>query len=150
MDIRDRIRHVFPESGAPTYRLSDAIIEDDYGDRTFTFEEKWKTWTEIEDWQIAKSSVFFSFAPLDAALYVLPRFMLFALDDIEGKIHKNYSGYGSGDSVVYFIQQLKNRNFKNTNLSKEQIEVIDFFIAYIYQDYDYQIAVDVGRQEEWS
>ena len=148
MNLRGRIREVFPESGAPNYRLSDAIVEDDYGDKTFAFEEKWKTWAEIEDWQIAKSNVFFSFAPMNAALYVLPRFMLFVLDDIEGKLHKDHSDYGAGDSAVWFIQRLKNRNFQNTDLSKEQIEVIDSFLDYIYLDYDYQVTVDVGKRQK--
>jgi hypothetical protein len=148
MDLRDRIREAFPERGAPTYRLSDAIIEDDYGDETFAFEEKWRTWTEIEDWQIAKSNVFFCFAPLDAALYVLPRFMLFVLDDIEGKLHKDHSDFGAGDSAVWFIQRLKKQGFRDTELSKAQIEVIEEFLGHIYRDYDYQVTVDVGHQQE--
>ena len=148
MELRNRIRQAFPECGAPSYRLSDAIIDDDYGDRTFAFEEKWKTWSEIEDWQIAKSNVFFCFAPLDAALYVLPRFMLFVLDDIEGKLHKDHSDYGAGDSAVWFIQRLKNRNYRKTELSKGQIAVIEEFLGHIYRDCDYQVTVDAGKGQE--
>ena len=59
MELREAIYEFFPNQGAPNYRLSNAIIDDDYGDTSHSFEENWVTWDQIENWQIAKSNVFF-------------------------------------------------------------------------------------------
>ena len=147
MDIRSKIKEQFPLQGAPSYRLSDAIVEDDYGDTSLTFEESWNTWAEIENWQIVKSDVFFSYAPKSAAIYLLPRFMIFVLDEIESKLEPQYLGNSAGDCAVWYIQTLKKKNYKNTKLTSLQIEVLENFLAYIYKDLDYRVTVDVGDEQ---
>jgi len=143
MDIREAINVVFPKCEAPKYRLSDAIIEDDYGDDSYAFKEEWETWDQIEDWQIVKSDVFFSYAPIPAAIYLLPRFMLFVLDEINGLLAEENQGYGTGDSAVWFVQRLKNKEYKNTGLSKAQIDLLEQFLGHIYKDYDYSVTIDM-------
>lgn len=127
--------------------MSDAIIEDDYGDTTCMFKESWDTWEQIENWQLVKSDVFFSYAPKPAAIYILPRFMLFALDEIEGTLPKVYQGYSTGDTVVWFIEALKRKDFRNSGLSVTQISVIEKFLSFIYRDYDNSVTIDVGNKK---
>jgi hypothetical protein len=146
MELREEIKNAFPMSGAPRYRLSDAIIEDDYGDDSYAFKEDWGTWEEIENWQLVKSDVFFSYAPIDAAIYILPRFMLFVLDEIEGKLQTEYQGYSAGESAVWFIQRLKKRDYRGSSLTTSQVSVIENFLSYIYKDCNYRVTVDVGQK----
>jgi len=147
MDIREAIDTVFPKLDAPKYRLSNAIIEDDYGDDSYTFKEEWETWDQIEDWQLVKSDVFFSYAPLPVAIYVLPRFLFFVLDEIDGLLEEEHQGCGAGDTAVWFVQRLKNKGYQNTGLSKAQIDVLEKFLAHAYQDYDYSVTIDVGKKQ---
>jgi len=148
MDLREKIHNEFPKEGAPAYRLSDAIKDDDYGDTTYTFEETWETWEQITDWQVVKSEVFFSFAPKNAAIYVLPRFMLFVLDEIEGILPQEYQSFGAGDAAVWFIESLKRKNYRNSGLSDSQISVIEQFLSLVYQDYDYSVTVTIDVAKE--
>ena len=146
MNLREDIQTLFPLADAPSYRLSDAIIEDDYGDTSYAFEESWSTWAEIENWQLAKSDVYFSYAPQDAALYVLPRFMLFVLDDIDGKLESKNQDTCATDSAVWYIQRLKKNGYESTNFTSVQIEVIEQFLAYIYKNLNYKATIDVGEK----
>ena len=146
MNLREEIEKQFPLENAPSYRLSDAIIEDDYGDTSYAFEESWSTWAEIENWQLAKSDVYFSYAPHDAALYVLPRFMLFVLDDIDGKLESEHQDTCTTDSAVWYIQRLKKKRYESTGFSGAQINVIERFLAYIYEDLNYKATIDVGEK----
>ena len=101
-DLRKRIAEVFPKNPATEYHLSDAIVEDAYGATDYAFFEHWATWDEIEDWQIAKSDVFFSYAPPEAAAYLLPRFMLFVLDERDGVVPGEFQDRGASDATVFF------------------------------------------------
>ena len=120
--------------GAPIYRLSNAIIDDDYGDTSGAFEENWVTWNQIENWQIAKSDVFFSFAPREAAAYLLPRFMIFTLDEIESKLNE-YSGLAASDCATEYIKLLEKRkyDYKGINFNETQIKVLKQFLSYVQE-----------------
>jgi hypothetical protein len=145
LTLRHQISNAFPKLPATTYRLGDAITADDYGDPRNTFEETWNTWDEIENWQITKCTIFFAFAPADAAAYLVPRFMLFVLDEIEGKLSPEHQGYNSGDATVWHLQRLKNAKYENSPLNESQKNVIELFIDEIQKDPDYAITLDVGN-----
>ena len=130
-ELRSLIREAFPSEPAVKYRLSRAIIDDDYGEETNAFEESWGTWEEIEDWQVTRCYVFFSFAPAEAKEYFLPRYMIFLLDQIEGKIDDGiYSNASdlSGESAVYYIKRLKKGNYAKCNFNEFQVGVIETFL----------------------
>ena len=142
--LRRKITNTFPLQPVPKYRLSDAIADDDYGDRHFTFEETWKSWDEIENWQIVKCDIFFCFAPPEAAAYMIPRYMVFVLDEIEEKLPSESRGYSSRDTAVWHLQRLQKKKYKNSSLTLHQINVIEGFLVEIRSDPDYSATLDLG------
>lgn len=134
-ELRKLIVEAFPYLLPPSkYRLSDAITEDDYGDNTYSFKETWRTWEEIYDWQVAQCSVIFTYAPSEVAEYLLPRYMMFVLDDIENRLDDNTfkdAGDGSGDSAVYYIKKLKRNSYCDSSFCDIQIRALDTFIKSI-------------------
>ncbi len=142
--LRRQITNTFPLQPASKYRLSDAIADDDYGDRRFTFEETWKSWDEIENWQVVKCDVFFCFAPSEAAAYMIPRYMIYVLDDIEEMLPPECRSYSSGDTAIWHLQRLEKKEYKNSCLSQDQIDVIEDFLVEIRNDLDYSATLDVG------
>ncbi|MGI9569716.1 MAG: DUF6714 family protein [Desulfobulbia bacterium] len=141
------IEEAFPKTPTPEYKLSNAIIDDDYGDTTYAFEEKWETWDQIEDWQVAKCDVLFSFAPPEAAVYYTPRYMNYALDDIDGAVDQETLGYGSGsgDCLAWYLQAAEKSGFKETAFNEEQIQVIELFLKELRNDEEYKVTLDVGN-----
>ncbi|MDB5976992.1 MAG: hypothetical protein JWR07_3752 [Nevskia sp.] len=140
VDILD----AFPLHPVPAYRLSDAIAEDDYGDRRSAFDEHWETWDQIESWQIARSAAFFSYAPPAAAAYLAPRFMLYVLDEISGSIDASASD--SGDFFIWWLQRLRRTNFSDSRFTAKQISIIELFLAQLGGHPDYQIVLEVGGE----
>ena len=130
-DLRNKIYECFPRKPAVNYKLSEAIIADDYGDESNAFEENWCAWDEIEDWQVARCDVLFSFAPANAIEYIIPRYMIFFLDEIENKIpvgaYKNASDV-SGDNAVNYLKRIKDNDYRNSGFNETQIEVIELFL----------------------
>ena len=125
------IYECFPRKPVVNYKLSQAIIADDYGDESNAFEENWCTWDEIEDWQVARCDVLFSFAPAETIEFLIPRYMLFFLDEIEKKVsiqaYKNASDV-SGENAVNYLERLKDNNYRNSGFNESQIEVIELFL----------------------
>ena len=143
------IEEAFPKKPAPEYRLSNAIIDDDYGDTTYAFEEKWETWDQIEDWQVAKCDVLFSFAPSGAAVYYTPRYMIYVLDDIDGTVDQETLGYGtgSGHCLVWYLQREKKSGFKEAAFNEEQIQVIEIFLEELKNNEEYKLILEVGKNQ---
>ena len=140
--LRDKIAAAFPLRPAPGYRFSDAIRDDDHGSSRNVFDESWSTWAEIETWQIEKASVFFSFAPSDAAAYATPRFMLYVLDLIEGAIPQSDSD--SGDLFIWWLQRQRLDLYAESGFTQEQTEVVKMFLEEIATDSDCAFALGVG------
>ena len=130
-ELRRKIVECFPIKPAVRYKLSQAIIEDDYGDESKAFEENWSTWDQIEDWQVARCDVLFSYAPTNVIEYLIPRYMLFFLDEIENKIpdeaYKKTSD-SSGESAVHYLQSKKDVHYKRSGFNELQLEVIELFL----------------------
>jgi hypothetical protein len=146
--LRKMIEEVFPKTPVPEYRLSNAIIDDDYGDTSYAFEEKWTTWDQIEDWQVAKCYVLFAYAPPDAAAYYTPRYMIYVLDDIDGTVDQETFGIGSGsgDCLVWYLQRAKKSGYKETAFNHKQIQVIELFLNELSNDKEYRITLEVGEK----
>lgn len=143
MTLRETIYQVFPKEGAPNYKLSDAIIADDYGDSSCAFEEKWVSWDEIENWQIANTNgVFFSFAPRDVCAYLIPRFMIFTIDEHEGKLGE-FARLAASDCAGDYVALLEKKHFDyaGTNFTTSQIQVLKNFLDYVRE-------IEDGRQQQ--
>ena len=142
--LRKKIERVFRLTPVPLYRLSDAIIADDYGDDSYAFEETWLTWIEIKDWQVAKCDMLFSFAPPKIAAYFIPRYMIYVLDEIEGVVDQNYVdwGQGSGYALIWFLIKSQKNNYEDLELMSVQLDVIEEFLLKIKIDDDYRIVLE--------
>ena len=140
---RDAIVEAFPLRPVPLYRLSDAIVADDFGSRTNVFDEQWETWDQIETWQIEKCEVFFSYAPPSAAAYVTPRFMVYVLNEVSDPA--TASGSNSGDCFVWWLQKLKRSGFEGFPFSLRQRSVIEMFLQCLEADPNYRITLEVGN-----
>jgi len=132
--VRASINEAFPKHPAVTsYTLSDGLI-DDYCPVEKTFKEDWETWDEIEDWQILRSDTFLNFAPPESFAYLVPRFMVFVLDDIDGVLPIECQGSGIPDAVVTYLERQLKINSRNPILSDSQLEVIKDFLDVFYID----------------
>lgn len=139
----DAILEAFPLRPVPHYRLSDAIVADDFGSRTNVFDEQWETWDQIETWQVAKCEVFFSYAPPNAAVYLTPRFMVYVLDEVNDPA--SASGSNTGDFFVWWLQRLKRSGFKGVPFSYRQRSVIELFLQCLESDPNYRITLETGN-----
>ena len=132
MKLREAIYEFFPKKCSQNYKLSDGLIEDDHGDTFNAFEESWVTWDQIENWQIARSAVVLSYAPRDVAAFLLPRFMVFTLDEIDGNLGE-FSGLSASDSAIDFIEIIERRqyDYNGTNFTASQTETLKKFLEYV-------------------
>lgn len=145
--VRQKIIKEFPLAPITEYRLSDAIVEDDYGDTDGTFVEDWSTWNEIEDWQVARCSALFSFAPPKAISYLIPRYMIFVLDDICGYIDRKSIDTYSGDCLIWYLQRARMSGYANQGFTKKQIDTIESFLGEIKNHDYYRTVMEIGERQ---
>ena len=142
-ELKGLIENLFPLYPVPSLRLSDAITLDRNGDNSGRFQEAWNNWKEIEDWQVEKCCVVFSFLPPEQSVYYIPRYMLWVLGTINKTVADPNNSI-SGDCLVWHLMGLKKNIWQDSYLNREQIDVIEKFLIEIAKDPDYQSTIDCG------
>ena len=66
----------------PAYTLADAAVADEWGKESARFAQHDRTWEEIPDEQIARSTAAFCFLPLTSWSYYIPAYMAWTVRHI--------------------------------------------------------------------
>ncbi len=136
-DLREKIIEIFPLEPKPKYTFKDYVKDD-------SFEEpKWKNWSEINNKLINRAPNIFAFAPPDEAIYYVPRYMYYILDDIEGNLQLRTD---AADNLVTFLLRHRLTSYEKLNLNINQITLIEFFLDHIYSNQDYKITIDIFKE----
>lgn len=136
--LRDRVLVVFPLYPKPSYTLSDALIDDDYGDTARAFEEKWVNWTQIKDWQVDRCQPLFSYAG-DDAVYYIPRWMLFVLDHMTVPGFSRRYEKASDDALLWYLRKHQKTSYANLYLTPSQIVLVNDFLEFVRFHDDYRV-----------
>ena len=139
MQLRNQILENFPKLPKPKYLLSDAIIADDWGETCNVIEEKWNDWSEIEDWQVNACPYVFTYLEFEDSIYYLPRYLIFIIDDIEGKVEEGVNGI-LAISIFNFI--VGNWNRIKDYFGIEKVKLIKDVLILAKHDLNYSIDLD--------
>lgn len=134
----------FPKEMPRRFWLSDSIFADNWGkSRDGCFEESWRDWTEIEDWQIAKaSSCPRCFLEEDEYAYLAPRNMAWIIREASGVF---VSDSIAGDSFLWWLLPLVESGGWERLFTLPQRRVICRFLVFIgriSEDYLWNPEVD--------
>ena len=140
MKLRTQILETFPKTPKPKNSLSDAIIADDWGKTDNAIEESWNDWTEIEDWQVNVCPYVFTYLDFEDSKYYLPRYLVFILDDIEGKVDKSLN---ADVAITIFNFIIGNWSKLRDQLGGEKIKLVKDLLITCKNDLNYSIDLEM-------
>lgn len=137
--IKVDIHDTFTLDRPSDLRLYHAIIEDHYGDDSFTdcLDETWSFWTEITDEQIYHCYSLFSHFEDEEIIYFFPRYMIWTLDKNVGNLLKYDSV--SDESMLYWLLLKYKQNKLLDLFTTRQLRIIFSFLKLISCESRYQI-----------
>ena len=136
-NLREKIKELFPLEPKPKYTFKDYATNDNFE------ENLWSDWSQIDNALISKAPDIFALAPPNDTIYYIPRYMIYILDDIDGKITDASDG---ADNLVTFLLRHRLTSYEKLNLNNNQITFIEFFLDHIYSYQDYKITIDIFRE----
>ena len=77
--IIELVRVAFRAVPRPTYTLADALVDDEWGEESYRFEELDQRWEDIPDKYIERTDSAFCFLPTASWSYYIPAYMVHSL-----------------------------------------------------------------------